>query len=456
MHTMNDNIARKLFVEIAVYLNYEQGDLATEDYYQKLRVLLEQQMTCSDQLYVLKSNFFNRLRLCSDQIGFQSSSSELRFANIQSVISKTHGSLNIWYWLFTKATQTLDVLFVSHDANSRGHIYRVKYVCDALNQYGLNVAWLEESDLRYFELSTLNLRRLLVFRCEATPSLQAFIRNRRKDGVIVIYDIDDLVFDASVIEKNEIDFIAKLADKEKLSWVNKIDSYHRVMSMADKVCVPTAQLKKHATRLFNQCVVFPNTFDLTKLKVSNCVARKQRSKNLIIGYASGTPTHEKDFETVKPAIVRLMAYYPDIELRIVGSLDIINGSDFEQFRGRIVTRPLVEHSDLPLDLAEFDINIIPLERNRFTDSKSELKFFESALLNIPSIATSNPVYEQTIRHGENGYLATDHESWFKLISQLIENVAQRDKLGRSANRDAIKHYHINNLVDYYCRQVISL
>src|SRR6202035_5617488 len=66
-------------------------------------------------------------------------------------------------------------------------------------------------------------------------------------------------------------------------------------------------------------------------------------------------------------------------------------------------RPLRE---LPDELARFDINIAPLEvGNPFCEAKSELKFFEAALVEVCTVASPTGPLQRAIREGETGKLA---------------------------------------------------
>jgi SAM-dependent methyltransferase len=85
-----------------------------------------------------------------------------------------------------------------------------------------------------------------------------------------------------------------------------------------------------------------------------------------------------------------------------------------------------------------DINLAPLELdNPFTECKSSLKYFETAILGVPTVASDLESYRKSIAHGENGYLCRTEEEWFRCISCLIEDPSLREKMGSMARRDAL-------------------
>jgi glycosyltransferase involved in cell wall biosynthesis len=73
--------------------------------------------------------------------------------------------------------------------------------------------------------------------------------------------------------------------------------------------------------------------------------------------------------------------------------------------GQIEWREFVPLDQLPNEIAQFDVNLAPLEvGNPFCEAKSELKYFEAALAGVPTIASPTGPYRRAIRHGETGFL----------------------------------------------------
>ena len=90
-----------------------------------------------------------------------------------------------------------------------------------------------------------------------------------------------------------------------------------------------------------------------------------------------------------------------------GGWQFINRSVDEA--GRTVTR-----------IARFDINLAPLEvGNIFCESKSELKFYEAALVDRPTVASPTEPYRNAIVHGQTGFLATTEDEWYEAVTALV-------------------------------------
>jgi Glycosyl transferase family 2/Glycosyl transferases group 1 len=177
--------------------------------------------------------------------------------------------------------------------------------------------------------------------------------------------------------------------------------------------------------------------------------RSEKSDLLVrIGYAAGTRTHQRDFAVASNAVARVLREreqcrlvlfrFDTVEGDKAPGVDIGEFAAFEGLEGQIEWREMVPLADLPGELARFDVNIAPLEAgNVFCEAKSELKFFESALVDVPTVASPTEPYRSVIRHGENGYLANDPEDWYAALLLLVDDPLLRVRLGRAAQRDAL-------------------
>jgi hypothetical protein len=92
-------------------------------------------------------------------------------------------------------------------------------------------------------------------------------------------------------------------------------------------------------------------------------------------------------------------------------------------------------------MARFDINLAPLEPgNPFCDAKSELKYFEAALVEVPTIASPTGPMRRAIRDGETGFLAASEDDWHRALIALVDDAALRRRLARAAYLDVLWPY----------------
>ncbi len=98
-----------------------------------------------------------------------------------------------------------------------------------------------------------------------------------------------------------------------------------------------------------------------------------------------------------------------------------------------------------LNNLRLDIMLIPRRESYFNKAKSNLKFLEASMLEIPVIASSfpNAPYERDI-DGRNGILIKDDKDWLEAIYGLANDKEKRRRMGKEANKYVIKNFNINN------------
>ena len=119
-----------------------------------------------------------------------------------------------------------------------------------------------------------------------------------------------------------------------------------------------------------------------------------------------------------------------------GALPLIDTDEYPSLNGleeQIEWRPLQPLMNLPAEMARLDINLAPLEvGNPFCEAKSELKFFDAALVNVPTIASPTGPFRRAIDHGRTGFLATSADDWYVYIKRLVQDAGLREQVGRNA------------------------
>ena len=143
-------------------------------------------------------------------------------------------------------------------------------------------------------------------------------------------------------------------------------------------------------------------------------------------------------------LIALFGKYDNLKLRIVGQLDL--DKRLAEWSNRIERYPLQDYINLQKLIGEVEINLVPLQVNTFTNSKSELKYFEAGIVGTLSMATPTSVYARTIRDGDNGFLVNSYE-WFSKIDGLLSAMDVYPELAENTFLDVEEKYAWNNLVD---------
>ena len=86
-------------------------------------------------------------------------------------------------------------------------------------------------------------------------------------------------------------------------------------------------------------------------------------------------------------------------------------------------------------------DLVPLEYgNAFCEAKSELKFFEAALADVPTIASPTGPLSRAIAHGTTGFLARDANDWYVCLKKLVDDPGLRQTIARNAHRFALTKF----------------
>jgi glycosyltransferase involved in cell wall biosynthesis len=107
---------------------------------------------------------------------------------------------------------------------------------------------------------------------------------------------------------------------------------------------------------------------------------------------------------------------------------------------------MIDYMDT-LNELKLDIMLIPRKDCYFNRAKSNIKYLEAAMLEIPVIAQSFPdglsPYDKDI-DGTNGILVPVGGDWMTPIMELVNNKEKRREMGKKAHEYALQHYNIND------------
>jgi glycosyltransferase involved in cell wall biosynthesis len=346
----------------------------------------------------------------------------------------------------------LSLIYVSGEPDTPGHRYRVVRPAAAAASLGALTSWMrvEEIPARLEEIETADA--LVIWRAPWEERIAAVVDAARRGGAKVVFDVDDLMIVPELANLDMIDGIRT----QNLTENAVRDHYSRMrdtMFAADLCVAPTEELAQEIRQLLIPAIVLPNGVDHATILASRLAARCRRAGGfgdelVRIGYAGGSRTHQRDFALCVDAVAAVLRTRPECRLVIFRSpdrefpvLDVEEFPALHGLEGQIEWRDFVPLECLPDEMARFDVNLAPLEvGNRFCEAKSELKLFEAALVDVPTIASPTGPYRRAIRHGETGFLATTSGEWQEALMQLIDDAALRRQVARAARRDALWHF----------------
>ena len=312
--------------------------------------------------------------------------------------------------------------------------YRVLNKAEQLRKHGFKVKVVNLSE---FELTQAqNASHIIIYRSPISPELLRLCHLAKDYGKPIFFDIDDLVFDT--LYTDQLSYTKGLPHHEKENYDANVRNYGYMLENCDGAITSTNQLQKELKKYQSKVLLNRNLASDELISISSQFLKdySQVSDVVKIGYFSGSISHNENFELIKPAIKQLLKKYSNVQLHIVGILDI--PKDMKPFENQIVTHNYVDWDKLPALISEVDINLAPLVDSIFNRAKSEIKWIEAALVKVPTVASKIGAFSDMVIDGETGLLATD-DQWFDKLEALVLAPESRQKLAESAYRVVLEN-----------------
>jgi len=232
----------------------------------------------------------------------------------------------------------------------------------------------------------------------------------------------------------------------------RYDNINEFIDMCDLVTVSTETLKKEYLEHNKNVVVLPNYVDPDDWDEP----LRNESDKVRIGIV-GSAALEYDYIHIKP-LIRELSERDDVEMIMFGLGDMKHRKDnplvtkvfneeYEFWDSIKMTQfPWCKRYDYnqTLNEARLDIMLIPRKDNYFNRCKSNIKFLEAAMCEIPVIAQSfeDGPYEEITP--DMGILIKDNNDWKKEVDRLINDKELRRSMGKKSREYVVKNYNIND------------
>ncbi len=346
-----------------------------------------------------------------------------------------------------KASGARVVAFVYEKHDATYFRYRCHNVARSLaTGRDWRAGWFFRDEAAALERSLDRVDLVVVVRTRYTLELDQLAVRARARGIPFLFDIDDLVFDVQRIPQllNTLGH-GSPAEANYDYWFSTVSRYAMTASLADGFTATNALLGAALGRTFGKpWWVVRNTVSDEQVLVSDrCLRDKDPAHargTFLIGYFSGSTTHEHDFGIAASELLPLFEEFPDVSLRVVGYLELPPELRRLAGTGRIEFFPLVHYLELQRLMAEVDVSIAPLQVNEFTECKSALKYFEAGLVKTVTVATPTREFAGRIRHGENGFLCAPGE-WLPTLRTLRLGEVDLEAVAEAARRDVLALDH---------------
>ncbi|WP_227871798.1 glycosyltransferase [Paenibacillus bovis] len=286
-------------------------------------------------------------------------------------------------------------------------------------------------------------RTFVFFRCPHTPVVEELIQKAKYFNKTVFFDIDDLVIDHKYVK--EIDYLNTMSKDELDQYMDGVNRTQKTLRMCDYAITTTgrlaAELGNYVDEVFvNRNVASEKMVDLS-LKALKAKELKMAEANtapdnrVIMGYFSGSITHNEDFNLIINVVREMFEKHPNAYLKVVGILDI--PTELSDYKDRIIFEKFTDWTNLPDLIANVHINLAPLVDTIFNEAKSENKWTEAGLVKVPTIASNIGAFKDVMTHEVDGILCDTIEDWTLYLDKLIADANYRNQIGKQAHTTVI-------------------
>jgi GT2 family glycosyltransferase/glycosyltransferase involved in cell wall biosynthesis len=327
-------------------------------------------------------------------------------------------------------------LFIIQNSKAPSHTCRVTAFREQLWLKGIDSDICTVSELDGKDFSAYS--KVIIQRNGYSEMLQNAAKKIRKLNIPLLYEIDDMMFDYELYKASGYNKtrLGRFTDAE-----SNCDACYAGMLLADSFIASTESLAQQIREHFpgKECVVRRNVADLKQMGLSQywrSVRAFRNTSTVVIGYFSGTNTHNEDFALIGSTLTKILEKYENAVLHIYGYLDM--PTELSDYGRRIQLFAFSPLAELPERYSNVDIALAPLEDSIFNQCKSEIKWIEAGLLGVPCVMSRNAETELAITNGIDGFLCTGEDEWFDTLSNLVENKALREEIGKNALETILK------------------
>ena len=313
--------------------------------------------------------------------------------------------------------------------------YRVHHPREALELHGGTTRIAHYLDPALDRIAD-GMDAVVLQRVPATTHVLDSVERWRSAGLLVVFDVDDLIVDPELIDR--VPGLDALTPDDRDRYLDGVHRYRTTLEHCDGAIVPTFPLAESIGRTTGLPVgVVPNALGLVELRLAAAANSRSGSgrSQVTLAYFSGSDSHQPDLDLIADPLAGILRTREDVDLLLVGPIS--PGRALTGFGDRVVHRPFQPWERLYDQLAAADVNLAPLVLpSEFNEAKSAIKWLEAAAVGVPTVASASRPFADAIDDGRTGVLCGSADDWQSAVSSVIDDPMHRRRLGRAARRRA--------------------
>jgi glycosyltransferase involved in cell wall biosynthesis len=312
----------------------------------------------------------------------------------------------------------LKVLFLKKKRFLGSSRIRVLNLLPELAKYeieGTALPWPTQLGKKFALLSRLSSYDVVVLQKKLLHPIEFFLL--RKFSKKLVYDFDDAVF---IKNDRASDHVCRA----------RRSRFVRTVANVDMVIAGNHFLAEEVIPYNERVTILSSAVEASGIPVKKWGVE---SRHHVIGWVGyGHNLHH--LSVIGTVLQRLAQEYP-IELRVVSN------QKFSLEGVRVVNIPWTLGGQAA-EIAGFDIGVMPLPKNSYTEGKCSYKALQYMAAAVPVVATNWGYNCHVINDGETGFLADDNDQFYAKMRSLIESLGLAETIGKQGRALIEREYSV--------------
>jgi len=243
----------------------------------------------------------------------------------------------------------------------------------------------------------------------------------RKKSASLAFDFDDAVY---------------LKNKSPSSDFNSYRSntrhrrFKRIVKASDLVIAANSVLADFASQYIpsNRIHIVPSGINMSRLRIHDS---SKINEIPVIGWV-GTAVTQCYLKDLAPALLQLKNKYNFI-LRVISNVDF-------HFEGLTVENLRWNKDTEYEQIKNFDIGIMPLTQDPFSNGKASYKLLQYLAAGVPSVASAVGMNVKVANNNKNALLASTYQEFVEKIELIISDTSLRERLSKNGRKLIAEEY----------------
>ncbi|MCX7729312.1 MAG: glycosyltransferase family 4 protein [Bacteroidia bacterium] len=258
-----------------------------------------------------------------------------------------------------------------------------------------------------------------------------FLNIIRKKTKKIVFDFDDAIWLQS--HNAFINFIKHPLSKTIL-----------YLQKSDTVIAGNTFLANFALQYNTNTHIIPTVVDTNYFQPLPTTEKSNRT--ITIGWM-GSHSTISHLKLIIPILKKIKEVYPEVQFKFIAKKEYIPELN-------IFIEDWDKETEIQV-LNTFDIGIMPLPDDKWSQGKCGLKILTYLACEIPCIASNVGVNSEIIKKTQGGFVCSTEQEWLEKLSLLISNNNVRQTMGKIGRKGIEKHYSIQAWKEKFLNTIIS-